>query len=54
MENDKFGTVFVDGKILNLDSASIDEIEKCIKDVEKLQSVVSNKINELYLEIKNN
>ena len=54
MENDKFGTIFVNGKILNLDSASIDEIEKYIQDVEKLQSVVSNRTNELYLEIKNN
>ena len=53
MEDNKFGTVFADGKILNLDSASINEIEKCLNNVEKTKKIADDKLNELYFEIRN-
>ena len=53
MEDNKFGTVFADGKILNLDSASIEEVEKCLDNVEKTKKVADNKLSELYFEIRN-
>ncbi len=49
-ENDKLGTVLVDGKVVNLDTASIEELEKIEKQLLKKIEESRQKIDEYVTE----
>lgn len=53
MNDNDFGTIFADGKIINLNSASIEDVERCMDNVSKMQQAANNKLNEIYYEIEN-
>lgn len=54
MENmSEFGEIFANGRIINLDKASIADLERYLKDIQKNKDLVKIKLDNLVDEIKN-
>lgn len=45
--SEKFGTIIIDGKIVNLDTASDEELEKYTKILEKREKEIEKEIDNL-------
>lgn len=56
MEENKntFGDTFVNGKVINLDTATTQELEKYIKDIKGKEKEAEITLNKIVEEIKNN
>jgi len=44
---EKLGTIIVDGRIVNLDTASEEELDKCIEKLEKQEEEIRKEIDEI-------
>ena len=49
----EFGEIFANGRIINLDKASIADLERYLKDIQKNKDLVKIKLDNLVDEIKN-
>lgn len=52
--DEKFGTMIIDGKIINLDTISEEELDKLIKKLEQKEKKIEQEIDELLDEDINN
>lgn len=52
MNTDKLGEIFVDGRIINLDNASIETLDSTLEQVNSEKEKVMNRINRLLGEIQ--
>lgn len=52
--DEKFGTMIIDGKIINLDTISEEELNKLIKKLEQKEKKIEQEIDELLDEDINN
>ncbi len=52
--DEKFGTMIIDGKIINLDTISEEELDKLIKKLEQKEEKIKQEIDELLDEDINN
>ena len=53
MVNEKLGEIFVDGRIINLDNASIEVLDSTLNEINLQKEKVMNRINKLLAEIQN-
>ncbi len=47
---DKLGDIFVDGKIVNLDSSSVEYLDKTIEEINFKQKMTLTNINNIFIE----
>lgn len=48
------GETFINGRMINLDSASIEDLERYLKELEESEIMVKNNFNKVINEIRNN
>ena len=53
MEKNSLGEIFVEGRIINLDSTKIEDIETYLKDVQKSKKEQKDRLNSLLEQIYN-
>lgn len=51
MNSEKLGEIFINGKIINLDKASMELLESTLEELSKQKGEVTKKINEILSEI---
>lgn len=56
MDNNRkaLGETFINGRMINLDSANIEDLERYLKELEHSKNIATNNFNKIINEIKNN
>lgn len=53
MNTEKLGEIFVDGKIINLESSSIEELDAMLEQINSQKEIIVNRIDAILEEIQN-
>lgn len=48
------GDTFINGRMINLDSANIEDLERYLKELEQSKDIAMNNFNKIIEEIRNN
>lgn len=48
------GETFINGRMINLDSANVEDLERYLKELEQSKNIAKNNFNKVINEIRNN